>query len=284
LHGENPSQPIPVHLIREPSHRLREKIDPQRIGELADSIAAEGLHQPVGIRGPFEDASYEIVFGHRRLLAHQLLRRETIEAKIYPPDYDPLQAAVTENLNREQMTPMEEAQAVARFVERGEPDAAIARLFRRSAGWVRMRRQVLTWPADVQEAIQRGDFPLAVAEQIADIDHETYRQSLVAEARRTGATAATAAIWRQHYLADRDRIIGNNLIIEEIAQRREAWKIVVPCDLCELDQDYENTRSVRVCVECRNQLTQVKAEARAEKLAEQFKGTDTAHNPLQSSR
>lgn len=262
--NEHTSRSIPLSQIREPSHRLRESIDAQRIGELADSIAAEGLHQPIGVRGPLADETWEIVFGHRRYLAHQMLRRETIEAKLYPPDYDPLQAAVSENLNREQMTPLEEAHAVARFVERGEPDAAIARLFRRSPGWVKVRRQLLTMPKDIQEAVQLGELGLAVAEQIADIDHDSYRESLIAEARRTGATAATAAVWRQHYLADRDRIIGNNLIIEEIAQRREAWKITIPCDLCDQDSDYQDTRSVRVCVACRNQLTQVKEEARRE--------------------
>lgn len=265
---EHPRATLPLHLIREPSHRLRENIDAGKLGELADSIAAEGLHQPVGVRGPLADASYEIVYGHRRYLAHQLLRRETIEATIYPEDFDPLLAAVSENLQREQMTPYEEAQAVARFVARGEPDAAIARLFRRSAAWVRARRDLLAYPADIQAAVRDEVINLGVAAALADVDHPEYRQSLIAEAARTGAKAPTAELWRQHYLTDRERIIGNNLVVAEIAERRESWRIVIACDLCSMDQDYANTRAVRVCVACFNQLQAVKQEAaRAEGVA-----------------
>jgi ParB/RepB/Spo0J family partition protein len=246
--------------ILEPTHRLRESIDAQKLGELADSIAAEGLHQPIGIRGPLDAGQYEIIFGHRRYLANRLLGNSTIAAHIYPADYDPLLAAISENLQREDMTPLEEARAVARFVERGEPDSAIARLFRRSASWVRARRDLLNMPDNVQHAVQTGRLTLGVAAQLADVDHAGYRQQLIEEAHRTGATALTAAHWRQHYLTDRDRIIGNNLVIEEILSRREAWKIVIPCDLCDTDKDYQDTRSIRVCLNCRNELAQVKAE------------------------
>jgi ParB/RepB/Spo0J family partition protein len=250
--------------IREPSHRLRERIDPQKLGELADSIAAEGLHQPVGIRGPLAAGEYEIIYGHRRFLACELLHREWIEAKVYPPDFDPLLAAISENLQREQMTPLEEARAVARFVERGEPDAAIARLFRRSTTWVRARRDLLAMPPDLQDAVQAGTLALSVAAALADIDHDTYRLALIKEADRTGATAATAELWRQHYLVDRDRIIGNQLVIEDIQARREAWKIMIPCDLCDTDREYSETTSVRVCLACRRALADAKQEQEQE--------------------
>jgi ParB/RepB/Spo0J family partition protein len=254
---------IRLNLIREPSHRLREKIAPEALGSLADSMAAEGLHQPVGVRGPLIDGTYEIIYGHRRLLAAQLLAWPDIPAMVHPADFDPLLAAVSENLQRADLTPVEEARAIARFVEAGEPDAAIARLFRRSAAWVGARRALLTMPDDLQAAVHAGTLKLGVAAALVDIDHEPYRKSLIAEAARTGATTATAEVWRQHYLTDRERIIGNQLMVEEIMSRREAWKIVVPCDLCDTEQEYQDTRSLRVCVACRNELAAVKAETSA---------------------
>jgi len=254
---------IPLHLIREPSHRLRESIAPEALGTLADSMAAEGLHQPVGVRGPLLDGTYEIVYGHRRLLAAQLLGWPDIPAMLHPADFDPLLAAVSENLQRADMTPVEEARAIARFVERGEPDAAIARLFRRSAAWVAARRALLAMPEDLQEAVHAGGLKLGVASALADIDHDAYRKSLIAEAARSGATAQTAELWRQHYLTDRERIVANSLMVEEIMSRREAWKIVVACDLCQKEQEYQDTRSLRVCVACRNVLAAVQAEEQA---------------------
>jgi ParB family chromosome partitioning protein len=250
--------------IREPSHQLREAIDPEGLGVLADSMAAEGLHQPIGLKGPARDGSWEIIFGHRRFLAAQLLRWPAIPARLYPLDTDAELVAVTENLQRTDMTPLEEARAIARFIERGEADAAIARLFRRSAVWVASRRALLTMPDDLQRAVHEGRLKLGVAAALRDVDHDRYRGQLVEEAQRTGATVQTAEVWRQHYLSDKARIIGNTLTVEEITERREAWKIVVPCDLCRTDHEYTATRALRVCTGCFNSLAHAIREAEAE--------------------
>jgi ParB family chromosome partitioning protein len=264
LQTESVTRQVRLVDISEPGHRLRETIDPERLGALADSIAAEGLHQPVGVRGPMASGSFEIIWGHRRFLAHRLLGRETIEAKVFAADYDPLLAATSENLNREQLNPIEEARAVARFVERGEPDAAIARLFRRSAAWVSQRRALLTMPEDIQAAVQRDELPLGVASALADVDEPNYRAQLIAEAARTGATVRTADVWRAHYLADRDRIIQNHYTIQQIVERREAWVVKIACDLCQVEEAYQDTRSVRCCVRCFNQLAEAVREAQRE--------------------
>lgn len=250
-----------LELIDEPAHQLRQSIDPERLGELADSIAAEGLHQPLGVRGPTAAGRYEIVWGHRRLLAMRLLQLESTRARVFPHDYDPLLAAVSENLNREQLNPMEEARAVARFVERGQPDSAIARLFRRSLQWVRERRELLALAPDLQAAIEGGVLPMSVARVLADVDHGDYRAELIREAQRTGASAATAEVWRAHYLSDRERIIVNRLAVADIAARREAWKLYVPCELCGEDTIYEETRSLRVCNPCVTELLRLVQEA-----------------------
>jgi ParB-like chromosome segregation protein Spo0J len=60
---------VSLDKVQPPSHRLRESISEERLGELADSMAAEGLHQPIGLRGPFADHHYEVVWGDRRALA-----------------------------------------------------------------------------------------------------------------------------------------------------------------------------------------------------------------------
>lgn len=260
---EAPTQRVPLTQIREPEHQLRASIAPEALGELADSMAAEGLHQPVGLRGPLEDARYEIIWGHRRFLAARLLTWPTIEAKLYPAEYDPLLAAVSENLQRSELTPIEEARAVARFVERGHPDSGIARLFRRSPGWVHERRALLELAPALQAAIHEGAVSMSVARVLADVDHAEYQADLLAEAKRTGATAATAEVWRAHYLADRERIVSNRLVVEEIRSRREQWKIYVACELCGEPKVYEETHSIRTCHTCADELARVIEQAAA---------------------
>jgi len=259
-----PVHPLAMILIREPRHRLRESIDANRLGELADDIAANGLHQAIGVHGPDADGIYEIVYGHRRFLAHQLLGRKEIDAKLYPSSVDALQAAVAENEQREQLTPYEQALIVQRYLARGEPRAAISRHLRRSESWVRDREALLAWPVTLQEAVHRGDIALTVARALADVDNHDYLQSLIEEATRTGAASRVVEVWRAHYLADRDRIIQNHMTIEDIASRREAWKIVIPCDLCHDDKDYGDTRSMRMCNDCLEAVLALVAQAARE--------------------
>jgi ParB family chromosome partitioning protein len=245
---------IPLSQIREPDHRLRETIDPGALGELADSMAAEGLHQPIGVRVLPDPGGYEVIWGHRRLLAARLLLWPTIAARIFPTEYDPLLAAVSENLQRADLTPLDEAHALVRFVERGHPIVAMARLFRRSEQWVRERLALVDLPADLQEVVAARTLPLAVVRVLADVDHPEYRAELLREALRTGASAATAEVWRAHYLADRERLATNLATIQEMVERRESWRLMIDCDVCGLTTVYENTRSVRCCLGCHEAL------------------------------
>lgn len=241
---------IPLNLIDQPSHQLRDGIDPGRLGELADSMAAEGLHQPIGLRGPDDAGRFEVVWGHRRFLAARSLAWEDIAARVFPAGFDPLLAAITENLQRSDLTPLEEARAIQKMRETGRPLVEIARLFRRSASWVADRLDLLQQPEDIQEAVGGKTVSLAVASALARIDHEELRRSYIAEAQRTGATAATVEVWVAHYLADRDRIIGNFHTVEDVMASRDAWIIYAPCDSCRKQEDMRKTRSYRFCSSC----------------------------------
>lgn len=276
-------QRIPMTQIDEPPHQLRVTIDPERLGELADSMAAEGLHQPIGVTGPTDGGTYTIIWGHRRFLAARLLLWGSIDARVFPRGTDPLLAAITENLQRVDLDPVEEALAVRQMLDQGRAIAEISRLFRRSAAWVSMRLELLGFHEDVRQAIQKDGLKLTVAQALQDVDHDEYRQELIREALRSGASGPTAQIWRQHYLADRDRIVSNHLVIEEIKSRREAWVIYVPCEACHKDTDYRETESWRFCIGCSRDLKNQIREAQAELNASPLPSSPTAPTPRPQS-
>jgi len=249
---------VPLDSIRDPDEQHREQIDPDALGSLADSIAAEGLHQPIGVRERDASGTYELIFGHRRLLAYRLLGRPMIAARIYPLSVDVHLVRASENLNREQLNPVEEAHIVQLFLDRGVARAEIARRLRRSTSWVDQRAALLDLPADVLNAIRHHGLTLAVARLLADVDHESYRRQLLYEAIAHGATEATAAVWRQHFLADRDRIVSNTITVEQIIQDRQKYRLTYPCDWCDEPTPYEGTRTARLCVSCMNQLETAK--------------------------
>jgi ParB/RepB/Spo0J family partition protein len=241
-------------LIDAPEDAHRTAIDPERIGALADDIAANGLLQPPGIRGPSETGRYAIVWGHRRWLAVGLLRWPEMPCKLFPWTYDPLVARTAENFMQEKLTPVEEAEIVRRFVQRGMPASQVARHCRRSLAWVGARVRLLEWPQDVQDGVQDGRLSLGVAELLAQIEHQEYRVSLIGEATRSGASIESVGVWLAHWAAEKGRLIANHETIADIAARREVWRIVTPCDYCGQDQAYELTRSFRLCSGCTEEL------------------------------
>jgi len=255
---------VPTDSVDEPLTPSRDKLDPERVGALADDIAANGLLQRPGVTGPDAGGRYRIAFGHRRLLAVRLLHWPELPVKCWPEGTDIDLLRVSENNIREALTPLEEAGEVVRFLNKGLPMSSVARMFRRSVAWVGQRRDLLALPADVQAAIQDDGLPLGVAVVLGDVTHDDYRRSLLKEAKRVGASVTTAELWRQHFLSDPDRIAGNFQTVETIIASRESWKIMVPCELCHQDVDYAQTVSLRIDTECRDAIFELVRRAAAE--------------------
>lgn len=247
-----------VSRIRAPEDPARKSMDPETLGELADSIAAEGLHQPIGLVLDADGNGGVVAWGHRRLLAHRLLRAELIDAKVFPAGTDLALARWSENGQRADLNPLEEAEEVQRFIARGYAPSQIRRMFRRSAKWVDERLELLTLPPDLRECVTNKSLALAVVAVLRDIDHDGYRTALIRDAIAHGATAAAADVWRAHYFAERVRIISNHVTVEQLARERESFVITVACDWCEQAVAVELTRTWRLCTRCHDEVVSVR--------------------------
>ena len=107
---------LPVESIHPNPNQPRRQFDPNGIEELAHSIAANGLLQPISVR-PQKDG-YELISGERRLLAYQSLGQQTIPAIVLElPTQDSAVLALVENLHRADLSFWEEAQAIAALME-----------------------------------------------------------------------------------------------------------------------------------------------------------------------
>ena len=104
----------------------RKRIDPDRLQELADSIIAHGLIHPITVRRSGTD-QYMVIAGERRFRAFGLLERASIPAIISEGSTDEL--ALIENIQREDLSPIDEYQAIARLMDKhgySQGDAATA--------------------------------------------------------------------------------------------------------------------------------------------------------------
>ncbi|GAA3304684.1 ParB/RepB/Spo0J family partition protein [Streptomyces cinereospinus] len=178
---------LKMRQIRRNENQPRETFNTEALNELADSIKQHGLLQPVvvralgipGTRRKNEAITYELVAGERRFRANEIAGNITIEAKILLADgedeisdLDSFKKAMAENLNREDMLPMEEARGFKRVLDDeydGDPEKvpAVAQTFSKSVPFVNQRLTLLNLRPEIQAAVDAGHIGTQAAVQIA---------------------------------------------------------------------------------------------------------------------
>lgn len=242
-------QTLALDLIVDPAEPSRDAIDEERLGALADDMAANNLLEPIGVLERRAGLEYEVIWGHRRTLAARRLGWLHIEAFVYPAGTDVKQARMAENAFHEQLTPLEEARECQLWLDNGLSKVEIARRRRRTIAWVEGRLAMLAWPDDIRAAVAAGRLGLQVAHELTTVDFGPYRAELIREAQQNGATARVVAAWAAAYHADRERIVSNQITIQEIAQRRHEYIVKSLCEVCGKERPLEEFRTIRMCRE-----------------------------------
>jgi ParB family transcriptional regulator, chromosome partitioning protein len=162
---------LPVSAIRPGKYQPRTRMDEAALGELAASIRAKGLMQPVLVR-PVERGSFELIAGERRWRAAQMAGLTEIPALVREvPDETALAMSLIENIQRENLNPMEEASGVQRLVDefRMTHDQAADAIGRsRSATTNLLRLLKLTKP--VQQMLLQGALEMGHARALLMLD------------------------------------------------------------------------------------------------------------------
>jgi ParB/RepB/Spo0J family partition protein len=115
--GEDSLTQLAVGLLRPHRFQSRTRMDPQSIAELADSIKSQGLIQPIRVR-PVDGGKYEIIAGEWRWRAAQLAGLTQVPVVMRAvPDQTALAMALIENIQREDLNPLEEAAGIQRLVD-----------------------------------------------------------------------------------------------------------------------------------------------------------------------
>src|SRR5436305_6793610 len=131
----------------------RKRFAPDKLAELADSIKARGLLQPIIVRRV--ESGYQLLAGERRFRAAQLAGLDKLPALIRAAD-DPLEVALIENLQREDLSPLEEAEGLALLIERhGYSHREVAELLGKSRPYVSNTLALTRLPDAVKEDLRR---------------------------------------------------------------------------------------------------------------------------------
>src|SRR5258707_12153218 len=169
---------IPLDRIYPPSRVMREETVYEGLSELCESIAQNGLLEPIIVE-QLPDNYYELIAGMRRLLAHKELGKATIRASIYPlGSIDKEEAMAHENLHRSDLNPVEEAQWYEHICAKHQISAAeCARRMRVGSSRVTEMLALLTGDAMIKEAVRDGRINRAQARELNKIKDEPGRKS-----------------------------------------------------------------------------------------------------------
>lgn len=189
---------LEVGRIRPNAAQPRRTIDPEALAALAESIASTGLIQPVVVRA-LGDGDYELIAGERRWRAAQAAGLEAIPAVVRDADErERLEVGLVENLVRQDLDPIDTAQALAALVEDfGQSQADVARSVGRSRSSVANLIRLLELPDDVQQMLVDGVLTEGHGRAILMADGAKRRRAVAKTACEQGLSVrATEALAR----------------------------------------------------------------------------------------
>ena len=209
------SATLPVDAIRPGKYQPRTRMDRQALAELAASIRAQGLVQPILVRPLGGGARYELIAGERRWRAAQLAGLRDIPALVRDvPDNDALAMSLIENIQREDLNPIEEAAGLQRLIDEfrmTHEQAADAVGRSRSATTNLLRLLKLAKPVQamlLEGALEMGHarslLSLDSARQIEAANRIVARHLSVRESEALAARLLRAPAGRRRPKSDRD--------------------------------------------------------------------------------
>ncbi|MDX1505635.1 MAG: ParB/RepB/Spo0J family partition protein, partial [Spongiibacter sp.] len=152
---------LPIEFLQRGKYQPRREMPAEGLEELAESIRSQGIMQPIVVRAVAENR-YEIIAGERRWRASQLAGLEAVPALIREvPDEAAAAMALIENLQREDLNPMEEAMALVRLQKEFElTHAEIAGLVGKSRTTITNLLRLTGLREEVQKLLENGDIEM----------------------------------------------------------------------------------------------------------------------------
>ena len=170
---------IPVDLLQPGKYQPRSDMHPESLEELANSIRAQGVVQPIVVRSINSDGQYEIIAGERRWRAAQMAGLHEIPAVVRNvPDEAAIAMALIENIQREDLNPIEEAVALQRLIDEFEmTHQEAAGAVGRSRAAVSNLLRLLTLNTDVRKMLEQGELEMGHARALLALDGEKQSQT-----------------------------------------------------------------------------------------------------------
>ena len=170
----NQSNTVPISDLNRNPYQPRQNFKEDKLEELANSIRKNGIIQPIAVRvSKKEPGKYEIVAGERRWLAAQKAGLHKIPVTILDlSDVESLEVAIVENIQRDDLNPVEEAKGYKRLNEEFKYDhESISKLMSKSRSHISNSLRLLTLPIDVISMLEEGTLTSGQARPLIGISN-----------------------------------------------------------------------------------------------------------------
>jgi len=219
---------LPVDLIQRGRFQPRRDFDPDSLRELADSIAAQGVVQPIVVR-PVGEGRYEIIAGERRWRASQQAGLDEIPVVIRDvPDQTAMAMGLIENIQRDDLNPLEEAHALHRLLNEFElTHQQIAQAVGKSRTTVTNLLRLLELNEDVKKLIETGRIEMGHARALLGLKDQAQSDAARQVAQKGLSVRETERLVRRLQGQDQEPSVRKSTPKEDPDVRR------LQDDLCE---------------------------------------------------
>ncbi len=230
-------QSLPVERVGPGRYQPRTRMDEASLAELAESIKTQGVMQPILVR-PVDGGRYEIIAGERRWRAAQRAGLKQVPALVRTvPDQAALALALIENIQREDLNPLEEAQGIGRLIEEfGLTHEAAAAAVGRSRSAVSNLLRLAQLAKPVQELLHDGKLDMGHARALLALP---VAQQLAAAGRIVAQSLS---------VRDTERLV-QSLLASPARRARRATRKRVDGDLARLENEIADALGASVRIE-----------------------------------
>jgi ParB family chromosome partitioning protein len=176
--GKDELRQVPIDLLHRGKYQPRTHMDKAALDDLAASIKAQGVVQPIVVRN-MPGGQFEIVAGERRWRAAQLAGLDVIPAVVRKiPDEAAIAISLIENIQREDLNPVEEANALQRLIDEfGMTHQKVAEAVGRSRTAVTNLLRLLTLNDEVRKMLEQGRMDMGHARALLALDGRAQSQA-----------------------------------------------------------------------------------------------------------
>lgn len=181
VHEKQPEQ-IAIERLQDNPYQPRQALDETSLQQLADTIKSQGFQGVLVARPhPQQSGFYQITAGHRRREASRRAGLQTLPVIVHPwSDQDMATLAATENIQREDLSPLEEGKLFLLMIEELKlTQLEVANAIKKDRGYVRNRLRLATAPSDIQEFISAKPDSMRAVIYLLDIEDPAERAPII---------------------------------------------------------------------------------------------------------